>query len=55
MATLYEILAQAQDGQAMSQIGREFELTPHQAQAAVPSLLPVISMGVCTENPIRID
>lgn len=53
MATLYEILAQAQDGEAMSQIGREFALSPEQTQAAVASLLPAISLGLkrSTETP----
>lgn len=53
MATLYEILENAQDGEAMSRIGRGFELTPEQTQAAVASLLPAISLGLkrSTETP----
>jgi Bacterial protein of unknown function (DUF937) len=43
---LYEILADAQQGEAMSGLGREFGLTPQQTQAAVAALLPPISMGL---------
>ena len=46
MANLYEILADAQNGEAMTAIGREFGLSPQQTQAAVASLLPAISMGL---------
>jgi hypothetical protein len=46
MASLYEILADAQQGEAMAGLGREFGLTPQQTQAAVASLLPAISMGL---------
>jgi hypothetical protein len=46
MASLYEILANAQQGEAMAGLGREFGLTPQQIQAAVESLLPAISMGL---------
>jgi hypothetical protein len=46
MASLYEILANAQQGEAMAGLGREFGLTPQQTQAAVESLLPAISMGL---------
>ena len=46
MANLYEILANAQNGEAMTAVGREFGLSPLQTQAAVASLLPAISMGL---------
>lgn len=46
MANLYEILANAEDGQAMSILGRELELTPEETEAAVTALLPAISTGL---------
>lgn len=46
MANLYEILAHAQDGDAMAVLGREFGLTSEQTQAAVTALLPAISLGL---------
>jgi hypothetical protein len=46
MANLYEILGEAQQGEAMAGLGREFGLTPRQTQAAVAALLPAISMGI---------
>ena len=46
MASLYEILSDAQQGEAMAGLGREFGLTPQQTQAAVESLLPAISLGL---------
>ena len=46
MANLYEILADAQNGEAMSELGRQFGLSPQQTQAAVAALLPAISMGL---------
>ena len=46
MANLYEILADAQQGEAMTELGREFGLTSQQTQAAVMALLPAISMGL---------
>jgi hypothetical protein len=46
MPNLYEILADAQHGEAMSSLGDEFGLTPQQTQAAVAALLPAISMGL---------
>ena len=46
MANLYEILAEAQHGEALADIGREYGLTEEQTQAAVASLLPAISMGL---------
>jgi hypothetical protein len=46
MPNLYEILADAQHGEAMSSLGDEFGLTPQQTQAAVAALLPAISIGL---------
>jgi hypothetical protein len=40
MATLFETLADAQNGQAMAAVGREFGLSPEQTQSAVSALLP---------------
>ena len=46
MASLYETLSDAQQGEAIAGFGREFGLTPEQTQAAVESLLPAISLGL---------
>src|SRR5215510_9538606 len=46
MANLYEALSDAQQGEAIAGLGREFSLTPQQTQAAVESLVPAISMGL---------
>jgi hypothetical protein len=46
MASLYEILDNAHDGEGMSTLSREFELTPEQTQAAITALLPAISIGL---------
>jgi hypothetical protein len=46
MPNLYEILADAQHGDAMAELGQQFGLSPQQTQAAVASLLPAISMGL---------
>jgi hypothetical protein len=46
MANLYEILANAEGGQALTMLGREFGLTPEQTEAAVTALLPAISTGL---------
>jgi hypothetical protein len=46
MASLYETLSDAQQGEAIAELGREFGLTPEQTQAAVESLLPAISLGL---------
>ena len=53
MANLYEILAEAQNGEAMAEIGRAYGLTQEQTDAAVAALLPAISMGLkrATETP----
>src|SRR5262245_17274762 len=46
MANLYEVLAEAQNGEAMSELGQQFGLSPQQTRAAVAALLPAISMGL---------
>jgi hypothetical protein len=46
MASLYEILDNAHDGEGMTALGRQFGLTPAQTQAAVTALLPAISTGL---------
>jgi hypothetical protein len=46
MATLYEVLANAQQGEALDQIGHAYGLTPQQTQAAVAALLPAMLMGL---------
>ena len=46
MASLYEILDNAHDGEAMTALGRQFGMTPTQTQAAVTALLPAISTGL---------
>ena len=46
MASLYETLSDAQQGEAIAALGREFGLTQEQTQAAVESLLPAISLGL---------
>jgi hypothetical protein len=46
MPNLYDMLAEAQHGEAMTSLGDEFGLTPKQTQAAVTALLPAISMGL---------
>ena len=46
MPNLYEVLADAQNGEAIASLSDEFGLTPQQTQAAVGALLPAISMGL---------
>ncbi len=46
MPSLYEILDNAQGGEALAMFGREFGLTPQQTEAAVMALLPAISTGL---------
>ena len=46
MASLYEILDDAHDGEGMDALGRQFGLTPAQTEAAVTALLPAISTGL---------
>ena len=53
MANLYDILASAQHGDALAELGDQFGLTPQQTKAAVAALLPAISIGLkrATETP----
>jgi len=46
MASLYEILDVAHDGEGLSALGQQFGLTPEQTEAAVNALLPAVSMGL---------
>jgi hypothetical protein len=46
MANLHEVLADAQNGDAISELGRKYGLSSQQTQAAVAALLPAISMGL---------
>jgi hypothetical protein len=46
MANLYDILADAQGGEAVATLGREFALSPRQTEAAVTALLPAISASL---------
>jgi hypothetical protein len=46
VASLYETLSNAHDGEAITALGREFGLTTTQTQAAVTALLPAISTGL---------
>ena len=46
MANLHDIVADAEGGEAMAMLSREFGLTAGQTQAAVAALLPAISTGL---------
>lgn len=46
MMTLFDIMQQAQNGQAMQNIARQYGLSQQQAQAAIEALLPAFSMGL---------
>ena len=46
MASLYEILDDAHEGEGMTALGRQFGLTPVQTETAVTALLPAISTGL---------
>ena len=46
MPNLYDVLGDAQNGDAMAELSREFGLSAQQTQAAVAALLPAISMGL---------
>jgi hypothetical protein len=46
MANLYEILGNAEGGEAMTMLSRQFGLTSEETQAAVTALLPAISTGL---------
>jgi hypothetical protein len=53
MAGLYDVFANAQNGEAIDRLARQFDLTPQQAEEAVAALLPAISRGLkqSTETP----
>ncbi|MEO5758696.1 MAG: DUF937 domain-containing protein [Mesorhizobium sp.] len=46
MPTLFDMLAQAQNGNGMDALARQFGLSQQQAQAAVAALLPAFSQGL---------
>lgn len=46
MMTLFDIMQQAQNGQAMQNIARQYGLSQQQTQAAIEALLPAFSMGL---------
>jgi hypothetical protein len=46
MANLYEILADAQNGSAMSELADAYGLSPEETEAAVAAVLPAISMSL---------
>jgi hypothetical protein len=46
MANLYELVDDAHDGESLAALGREFQLTPQETEAAVAALLPAISSGL---------
>ena len=46
MLSLYDMLANAQNGQGMEALARQFNLSQQQAQAAVEALLPAFSQGL---------
>jgi len=46
MATLFDMLADAQNGNGMEALARQFNLSQHQTQAAVEALLPAFSQGL---------
>src|SRR5262245_31380489 len=50
MANLYEVLSEAQNGEAMSELGQQFDLSPQQTRAAVSALLPA-SLKRTTATP----
>lgn len=46
MPSLHDLLSEAQQGEAIAILGREFGLSPQSADAAVTALLPAISAGL---------
>ncbi|MDP3256271.1 DUF937 domain-containing protein, partial [Bosea sp. (in: a-proteobacteria)] len=46
MMNLYEMMQQAQNGQAMENLARQYGLSRQQTQAAIEALLPAFSMGL---------
>lgn len=53
MLTMYDILNNAQGGEAMRNLARVYGLSPDQTQAAIAALLPAFSLGLkrATETP----
>jgi hypothetical protein len=49
MFNLYQIMQDAQGGQAINNLAQQFGLTPEQADAAVKSLIPALSTGFVTK------
>ena len=45
MLPLFDMLANAQNGQAMDMLARQFNLSQQQTRAAVEALLPAFSKG----------
>jgi len=46
MMTLFDIMQQAQNGQAMQNLAQQYGLSQQQTQAAIEALLPAFSMGL---------
>ncbi|TIP95112.1 MAG: DUF937 domain-containing protein, partial [Mesorhizobium sp.] len=46
MPSLFDILAQAQNGNGMQALAQQFGLSQQQAQSAVEALLPAFSQGL---------
>ncbi len=46
MNNLFEMMMQAQGGQAMQNLARQFGLAPEQAQSAVEAMLPAFQLGL---------
>jgi hypothetical protein len=46
MMNLFEMMMQAQGGNAVQNLSRQFGLAPQQAQAGIEALLPALSMGM---------
>jgi hypothetical protein len=53
MTGLYDVFANAQNGEAIDRLARQFNLTPQQTEEAVAALLPALSRGLkqSTETP----
>ena len=54
MFNLYEILRNAQGGQAIDNLAAQFNLTPEEADAAVKAVMPALSEGFLkqTSHPV---
>jgi hypothetical protein len=57
MFNLFDILQNAQGGQAMQNLAKTYGLSPEQTQAAVEALLPAFSMGLqrTTTDPTQLQ